>query len=125
MALHASEYGYSGAGRSESGIPESNTEILSNVYTVVDFLNVKPAFQRQGVASLLVKAGCEIVDAYHLKAYVCASPAGLKVYERQGFKVVETVSTDYSQFGAIEPYVHHFLVRQPVSEKAHAPGSST
>lgn len=76
---------------------------------------VKPEFQRQGVASLLIKTGCEIADRYHIKMYVIASPAGLKVYEGQGFKLVETVSTDYSQFGGVEPYVHHFLVRQPLS----------
>ena len=98
---------------------------FSDVYVVVDFLTVKPSFQRQGVASLLVKSGCEIADAYHLKAYVIASPAGLKVYEGQGFKVVETVSTDYSKFGSVEPYVHHFLVRQPVSPETQAPSGST
>ena len=103
----------------------STEKRIFDVYVVVDFLTVKPAFQRQGVASLLVKSGCEIADAYHLKAYVIASPAGLKVYEGQGFKVVETVSTDYSQFGAVEPYVHHFLVRQPVSPEAQAPSGST
>lgn len=96
-----------------------------DVYVAVDLLTVKPAFQRQGVATLLVKSGCEIADVYHLKAFVMATPAGLKVYEGQGFKVVETVSTDYSQFGGIEPNVHHFLVRQPVSPEAQAVSVST
>jgi len=100
-------------------------EIPSDFYVVLDFLTVKPAFHRQGVATLLVKAGCEIADAYCQKAYACASPAGLKVYERQDFGLVETVSTDYSQFGATEPYVHHFMVRQPFFAEAQAPSSST
>ena len=95
---------------------------LIGIHLVVEFLVVKPAFQRQGVASLLVKSGCEVADAYNLKVFVIASPAGKKVYEGQGFRLVETVSTDYSQFGASEPYVHHFLVRQPVSVKAQADG---
>jgi GNAT superfamily N-acetyltransferase len=99
--------------------------MLSNYYVVLDFLTVKPAFHRQGVATLLVKAGCEIADAYCQKAYACASPAGLKVYERQDFGLVETVSTDYSQFGATEPYVRHFMVRQPVFAEAKAPDSSS
>ncbi|KAE9382226.1 hypothetical protein N431DRAFT_491429 [Stipitochalara longipes BDJ] len=104
------------------GLEEAAKRIF-DVYVVVDFLTVKPAFQRQGVASLLVKSGCEIADAYHLKAYVIASPAGLKAYKGQGFNVVEIVSTDYSQFGAVEQYIHHFLVRQPVSPEPQAPSS--
>lgn len=65
---------------------------------------------------MLVKSGLEIADKYHKKAHVMARPAGLKLYEDQGFRIVETTSTDYSQFGAIEPYVHHFMVREPFEE---------
>jgi len=66
---------------------------------------------------MLVKSGIKIADAYHQRAHVMSSVAGLRLYEKQGFKIVETTSIDYSQFGATEPLVHHFMVREPVSSK--------
>lgn len=44
-----------------------------------------------------------------------SEPAGLKLYLNHGFKLVETVTVDYSQHGGTEPMVEHFLVREPVS----------
>jgi len=61
---------------------------------------------------MLVKSGLEAADTYHQKAHVMSSVAGLRLYEKHGFKVVETTSTDYSQFGGTEPFVHHFMVRK-------------
>jgi len=91
---------------------------ILNFHIVVDFLAIKPAFQPQGVANLIREAGCEIADKCDMKMYVIASPAALNFYKGQRFKLVETVSTDYSQFGGVEPYVHHFLVCQPLSPEA-------
>ena len=64
---------------------------------------------------MLTSSGLEIADSYGVKTYATASPAGLNVYTRLGFQIVETVSTDYTQFGGTEPLVHHFVVRQPVA----------
>lgn len=66
---------------------------------------------------MLVQSGLKIADQYGIKTYVMSEPAGLKVYLNHGFKLVETVSTDYSQYGGTEPMVHYFLVREPVSSK--------
>lgn len=48
---------------------------------------------------MLTSSGLEIADSYGVKTYATASPAGLNVYTRLGFQIVETVSTDYTQFG--------------------------
>lgn len=60
---------------------------------------------------MLVKCGLQIADQYGIKTYAMSEPAGLKLYLNLGFKLVETVSTDYSQYGGTEPVVEHFLVR--------------
>lgn len=63
---------------------------------------------------MLVNSGLEVADLNRIKVYAMASPAGSNVYKRLGFDIVETVSTDYSQFGGTAPLVHYFLIRQPV-----------
>jgi len=108
------------------GLQEAEERVkVDGPFLVVDFLAVKPTFQRRGIASLLIQKGCEIADAHQMKAFVMSSSAGLKVYERSGFKLVETVSTDYSQFGATEPNVHHFLVRRPLLSQTQPFNDST
>ena len=64
---------------------------------------------------MLVKSGLDIADRYGLRTYVMSEPAGLKVYLNHGFKLVETVSVDYPQYGGTEPLVEHFLVREPAT----------
>jgi hypothetical protein len=61
---------------------------------------------------MLVKNGLQIADSNRVKTHVMSSPAGLNVYTRLGFDIVETTSTDYSQFGGTELFIHHFMVRQ-------------
>ncbi|KAK9384800.1 hypothetical protein V1515DRAFT_610430 [Lipomyces mesembrius] len=84
-------------------------------YLTLDYLATAPALQRKGIATMLVQSGLKIADENGMRAYVMSEPAGLKVYQNNGFKVVQTVSTDYSKYGGTDPLVHHFMVRQPVS----------
>ncbi|KAK9234743.1 hypothetical protein V1525DRAFT_412079 [Lipomyces kononenkoae] len=84
-------------------------------FLTLDYLTTAPAFWHRGIASMLVQSGLKIADQYGIKTYVMSEPAGLKVYLNHGFKLVETVSTDYSQYGGTEPLVHHFLMREPDS----------
>ena len=63
-----------------------------------------------------MRSGLEIADKYGQKTYAMAKPAGLKIYQNLNFKIVETVSTDYAQYGGTAPYVHHLMVREPASE---------
>ncbi|KAK9365597.1 hypothetical protein V1509DRAFT_373982 [Lipomyces kononenkoae] len=88
-------------------------------FLTLDYLTTAPGLWRRGIASMLVQSGLKIADQYGIKTYVMSEPAGLKVYLNHGFKLVETVSTDYSQYGGTEPMVHHFLVREPVSPQPY------
>ncbi|KAI9925799.1 hypothetical protein MW887_005605 [Aspergillus wentii] len=81
-------------------------------FLTIDYLTTSPSFWRRGIGSMLVQSGLKIADAYNLKTYVMSEPAGLKVYLNHGFEVVDTVETDYSEFGGKEAMVHYFLVRE-------------
>ncbi|PYH44735.1 GNAT family N-acetyltransferase [Aspergillus saccharolyticus JOP 1030-1] len=81
-------------------------------FLTLDYLCTHPDFWRRGVGSMLVASGLQVADRCGLRTYVMSEPAGLKVYSKHGFRVVETVSTDYSRFGGQEPQVLYFLVRE-------------
>lgn len=68
---------------------------------------------------MLVKSGLQFADRLGIKTYVMSEPAGLKLYLRLGFKLVETVSTDYSQYGGTEPTVEYFLIREASPDPAY------
>ncbi|MCJ1313306.1 hypothetical protein MMC25_006983 [Agyrium rufum] len=68
-------------------------------YLTLEYLTVAPRHQRKGIAPLLVKAGHAIADEYGVNVHVMASMEGLRLYETHGFQLIETVSTDYSQYG--------------------------
>ncbi|TVY42160.1 hypothetical protein LSUB1_G001937 [Lachnellula subtilissima] len=79
----------------------------------VDYMSTHPAHKGHGVASMMLKEALKQVDAIGLKTIVMASPAGRGLYERQGFIFVCTLAQDYSKYGITEPYVHHWLLREP------------
>jgi len=74
---------------------------------------IDPGFWRRGIGKMLVRSGLEIADQHQIKTYLMSSPAALKLYLSVGVELVDTVSTDYSQYGGTEPVVDYFLVRRP------------
>ena len=54
-----------------------------------------------------------------------SEPAGLKVYLKNGFRVVDEVGVDYGAFGGREKTVHYFLVREPVVVSGCGSGSGS
>ncbi|CAF9911202.1 MAG: hypothetical protein HETSPECPRED_000270 [Heterodermia speciosa] len=98
----------------ESGSFLANKLTRGLAAKVLDFLTVAPPYQRRGIASLLIASGIKITDANGPRTALMSSPTALKVYQRQGFELVRTVSAAYPQYGGTLPVVTHFLVRQPV-----------
>jgi ribosomal protein S18 acetylase RimI-like enzyme len=72
-----------------------------------------PAHKGRGVASMMVREALKQVDSEGLKTIVMASIAGKGIYEKQGFRFVETLAQDFKKYGISEPYVHHWLIRAP------------
>ena len=56
-------------------------------------ISVDPKYQRQGVGSMLLKWGCDMADRCGQGAFLIASPAGIPLYSKFGFKIVGEVWT--------------------------------
>lgn len=54
-------------------------------------MGVRPSYQRRGVAQRLMSHGLALVDAKGEDIYLGASPAGRKLYERNGFEALAEV----------------------------------
>ncbi|KAI1466500.1 acyl-CoA N-acyltransferase [Daldinia caldariorum] len=61
-------------------------------------ISVDPAYQRQGVGSMLMQWGCEEADRNERDAFVLASPAAVRLYTKFGFEVVGKVETTEGTF---------------------------
>ncbi|PWY85870.1 hypothetical protein BO94DRAFT_518433 [Aspergillus sclerotioniger CBS 115572] len=79
----------------------------------LEYLTTHPDFWHKGIGNALVKSGTDVADKYGLKTYVMSEPAGLKVYLKNGFRVVDEVGVDYGAFGGVDVTRHYFLVREP------------
>ena len=62
-------------------------------------LYVRPEYQRQGLGGLLVAFGVHEADKLGLAAYTEATPEGLGLYLKHGFKEVDRVTVDLEQWG--------------------------
>ncbi|KAM3064760.1 hypothetical protein ACMFMG_012074 [Clarireedia jacksonii] len=82
-------------------------------FEAVDYMTTHPAHQGRGVASMMLKEALEHVDEAGLKSIVMASPAGQRLYEKHGFQLIRTFSQDDSKYGATEPFIHSWLIREP------------
>lgn len=65
----------------------------------LESLSVSSEWQRKGVGAMLVTTWLEDVDAVGGKAYVSGSAMGRGLYEKFGWKVVQSVEFDLEQFG--------------------------
>lgn len=68
-------------------------------------LGVHPSQQGRGLASKLLRWGLTRADAEGLEVYLSASPEGKPMYEKYGFRTVESFSPfpDYVQEAMIRP----------------------
>lgn len=67
----------------------------------MDYLAVHPDHQGQGIASMLVTSGLEEVHKLGYDCFVLAKNAGLGVYQKAGFKLLEQVFGDDTKFGGV------------------------
>ncbi|CAG7970378.1 unnamed protein product [Penicillium salamii] len=71
----------------------------------LNMLGVHPSQQGRGLASKLLRWGLTRADAEGLEVYLSASPEGKPMYEKYGFRTVESFSPfpDYVQEAMIRP----------------------
>ena len=68
-------------------------------YLKLDSLATHPEHQGKGAGKMLVEWGMRKADGEGWRCYLDASPKGLKLYERAGFKVVKEVTFDMGAWG--------------------------
>lgn len=71
------------------------------IITGLTMLSVDPRYQRQGIGSMLLKWGCEEADAHGRGSFLMASPAGMALYTKFGFKAVGDVHTSTGTFTSV------------------------
>lgn len=88
----------------------SNTDLL---LLDLHILAVLPFHQRQGLGSILIREGLAAADRDSARTYIEASPAGLGLYKRFGWKEVETIHIDMTPHGGTGTATEHCMIREP------------
>lgn len=76
-------------------------------------MTVHPEHKGNGAASMMLKEALLQADKAGLKCIVMAHPAGLRLYEKQGFQLVRSLTQDDSKYGGSGSFTQHWLVREP------------
>ena len=86
--------------------------ILTTFNLVLHFLAVSPNHQRKGLGVLLIREGLTIADQHNANTYVEASPEGLQLYQRHGWKEVDEIRVDLKPYGWNEISVDKCMIRK-------------
>ncbi|PSR85670.1 acyl-CoA N-acyltransferase [Coniella lustricola] len=94
----------------DSNITRRKNELLGTKdYLVLDYVAVHPDHQGNGIASALVQHGIKKAKELGLPVFVLAFEAGFRLYEKAGFKVLDTLDQDASKIGGTEHYIARLM----------------
>ncbi len=62
---------------------------------------------------MLLEEGLAIADKANARTYIEASPAGLKLYKKYGWKEVDEFTVDLKQHGGTGTHVEICMIRGP------------
>jgi GNAT superfamily N-acetyltransferase len=68
---------------------------LTPTAAVLARLVVEPAYQRQGIGQKLMDWGAQTADQDNVVAFLFARPAGVSLYEKNGWKAYQAVECDF------------------------------
>ncbi|MCJ1472256.1 hypothetical protein MMC13_000903 [Lambiella insularis] len=81
-------------------------------YLLLDQLAVHPDYRGQDIGTMLVASGIREAEKIGLDVFVLGMKAGLGVYKRVGFKLLDKVIQDDSAYGGKGEYGAYFLVKE-------------
>ncbi|KAK9386669.1 hypothetical protein V1515DRAFT_645294 [Lipomyces mesembrius] len=81
-------------------------------YIVLDYLAVSPDQRYQGIATMLVQSGIAVAERLGMDVFVHGMQAGLGVYTRLGFELIEQIILNDSNYGGKGEYASYFLVKK-------------
>jgi GNAT superfamily N-acetyltransferase len=79
----------------------------------LEYMAVAPEHQRKGVATLLLKSGLAQADTAGITTYISSSSMGRRLYEKQGFQAVRTVTYKTSETDPNSDDLTAFYLRHP------------
>lgn len=85
---------------------------------VLEYLAVHPDNRGQGIGTMLVKSGIEEARKMGLDVFVHGMKAGLGVYKRAGFRLVDQIILNDSEYGGKGEYGSYFLVKEAEDKQA-------
>ncbi|KAJ4296754.1 hypothetical protein N0V90_006802 [Kalmusia sp. IMI 367209] len=88
-------------------------------YLELDNLATHPEHQRRGAGRILLDWGVRKANEEGWRTYLDATPAGLKVYERIGFKLVKEVTFDRGKWGGEGEDWWGCMVKEPGARKVN------
>ncbi|KAK6855854.1 hypothetical protein PG995_008005 [Apiospora arundinis] len=80
----------------------------------LDYLAVHPDDKGRGIASMLVKNGVAAAETMNVDIYMMAYEAGLNVYKKFGFEVLELNIQDLEKWGGEGPYATYMMEKKIV-----------
>lgn len=84
-------------------------------YVVLSLFFVHPAYQRQGIGSLLLQWGIEKARELGARLWVTATPQAVSTYVRNGWVVKERCGIDLSGYGGEGIYSRAWMVRESMA----------
>ncbi len=88
---------------------------LTRDYLDVQVLATAPAYQRRGLGSMLLKHVLQMADKEGKVAYIEATDAGYPLYLRLGWKQIDIVELDLSNYGGKETVSNRIMLREAQS----------
>lgn len=80
---------------------------------VLDLLGTLPEYQGRGIGSAMLKWGMEKADAWQTRIFLEATPEGVSLYIKNGWKPLEEVTLDYRPFGGVGSESFVLMMRDP------------
>ncbi|OQE41151.1 hypothetical protein PENCOP_c005G07199 [Penicillium coprophilum] len=80
---------------------------------VLDFLATLPTHRGRGIGSALLQWGSKIADSLHTRIYLEATSAGLPLYRKFGWEIVEEVVLNLEPYGEVGRGVFTIMLREP------------
>ncbi|KAJ3345045.1 hypothetical protein HDU83_004465 [Entophlyctis luteolus] len=84
---------------------------------VLDHLAVRPVFQRRGIASQLLAPAIQLASSAGVDIIALATAAGARAYVKLGFRILESLTQDYSPYGGTTEHTMSIVVYESKSPK--------
>lgn len=109
--------------RSHLSTPITHTVPLPHIFArvtindcfllVLHLLVVLPPYQRRGLGTLLIREGLTAADGDNARTYIEASPKGLGLYQKFGWKEIDDIVIDMRPHGGTGMASEKCLMREP------------